>query len=94
MPAFKKLINAIRQKFKIVGHLKGLDGRELRIRSEHSSVNLLFQSAGAIIMKQTLINFWKTLLQQGYVHQEDYLHLMLLEQHQYRKYYLLILLML
>ena len=72
MPAFKKLINAIRQKFKIVGHLKGLDGRELRIRSEHSSVNLLFQSAGAIIMKQTLINFWKTLLQQGYVHQEDY----------------------
>ena len=72
MPAFSALINDIRIKFRSVGYLKGLDGRELRIRSEHSSVNLLFQSAGAIIMKQTLINFWKSLEEMNFIHQRDY----------------------
>ena len=72
MPAFERLITAIKTKFRTVGYLKGLDGRELRIRSEHSSVNLLFQSAGAIIMKQTLINFWKSLKECNLIHQRDY----------------------
>lgn len=72
MPAFEALIEAIKTKFSTVGYLKGLDGRELRIRSEHSSVNLLFQSAGAIIMKQTLINFWKSLEDLNFIHQRDY----------------------
>ena len=36
------------------GHLKGLDGRKLIIRSEHAAVNTLLQSAGAIIMKKAL----------------------------------------
>ena len=72
IPAFERLITAIKTKFRTVGYLKGLDGRELRIRSEHSSVNLLFQSAGAIIMKQTLINFWKMMEEKGEVHQRDY----------------------
>ena len=72
MPAFERLINDIKNKFRSVGYLKGLDGRELRIRSEHSSVNLLFQSAGAIIMKQTLINFWRDLEEVGWIHQRDY----------------------
>ena len=72
IPAFERLINAIKTKFRTVGYLKGLDGRELRIRSEHSSVNLLFQSAGAIIMKQTLINFWEDLEKINLVHQRDY----------------------
>ena len=71
-PAFELLILAIKNKFKTVGFLKGLDDRELRIRSEHSSVNLLFQSAGAIIMKQTLLNFWNLLEKRGWVHQRDY----------------------
>ena len=37
--------------------MKGLDGRELPARSAHSALNLLLQSAGAIIMKQALIEF-------------------------------------
>jgi DNA polymerase I-like protein with 3'-5' exonuclease and polymerase domains len=37
------------------GYLKGLDGRKLHIRSEHAALNVLLQSAGALISKQWLI---------------------------------------
>jgi hypothetical protein len=37
------------------GMLKGLDGRPLYSRSPHSALNLVFQSAGAVIMKQFLV---------------------------------------
>ena len=37
------------------GWLRGLDGRHLHIRSSHSALNVLLQSAGAIVMKQALI---------------------------------------
>ena len=37
------------------GHLIGLDGRKVMVRSEHSLVNALFQSAGAIAMKVAMI---------------------------------------
>ena len=36
------------------GHLIGLDGRKLILRSEHAALNTLLQSAGAIIMKKSL----------------------------------------
>lgn len=36
------------------GHLQGLDGRKLHIRSSHAALNTLLQSAGAIIMKKSL----------------------------------------
>ena len=37
------------------GYLKGLDGRKVYVRSEHSALNTLLQSAGAIVMKKALI---------------------------------------
>lgn len=36
-------------------YIKGLDGRILKIRSAHSSLNVLLQSAGALVMKQYLV---------------------------------------
>ena len=36
------------------GLIEGLDGRLLHIRSEHSALNTLLQSAGAIVMKKAL----------------------------------------
>jgi DNA polymerase-1 len=42
-------------KFVKKGHLPGLDGRRVWIRSEHAALNTLLQSAGAIIAKQWLI---------------------------------------
>jgi len=41
--------------------LKGLDKRRLRIRSAHSSLNTLLQSAGAIVMKQALVILYRSL---------------------------------
>lgn len=53
-PALAKLredvINAAKK-----GYILGLDKRKLLIRSEHSALNTLLQSAGALIMKQALI---------------------------------------
>ena len=37
------------------GFLKGLDGRKIWVKSEHSAPNYLLQSAGAIVMKQALV---------------------------------------
>lgn len=37
------------------GYLKGLDGRRLPVRSEHSALNTLLQAAGAIVMKKALV---------------------------------------
>jgi len=36
------------------GYLRGLDGRRVIVRSEHSALNTLLQSAGAIVMKKAL----------------------------------------
>jgi DNA polymerase-1 len=38
------------------GVLTGLDGRKLRVRSEHAALNTLLQGAGAIVMKQALVH--------------------------------------
>ncbi len=56
-PSIKKLYDAVKQKVEATGILIGLDGRELPCRSPHSAVNLLLQSAGAVVMKQALVEF-------------------------------------
>jgi DNA polymerase I-like protein with 3'-5' exonuclease and polymerase domains len=56
-PSIKKLYDAVKQKVEATGILRGLDGRELPCRSPHSAVNLLLQSAGAVVMKQALVEF-------------------------------------
>lgn len=57
IPAVAKLLKAVESKVKQTNFLKGLDGRQLPCRSPHSALNLLLQSAGAVIMKQSLICF-------------------------------------
>ncbi|MGN6548409.1 MAG: DNA polymerase [Pararhizobium sp.] len=55
LPALNKLVTAVKAKAVAVGKLKGLDGRLLPVRSEHSALNTLLQSAGAIQMKRALV---------------------------------------
>jgi len=55
LPALNKLINAVKKKAKGQGWIRGLDGRRIPIRSEHSCLNTLLQSAGAIFMKRALV---------------------------------------
>jgi len=57
LPAYSQLVTAVEAKVKSTGSLTGLDGRKLPCRSAHSALNLLLQSAGAVIMKQALVNF-------------------------------------
>jgi DNA polymerase I-like protein with 3'-5' exonuclease and polymerase domains len=53
-PALARLISAV-QHAAGRGYLVGLDGRRLTVRSVHSSLNLLLQSAGALICKQWMV---------------------------------------
>lgn len=55
LPAFAKLVTAVKQTAKAKKQLKGLDGRILHVRSEHSALNTLLQSAGAVVMKKALV---------------------------------------
>jgi DNA polymerase I-like protein with 3'-5' exonuclease and polymerase domains len=56
-PAIKRLVDAVANSLERRPFLLGLDGRELPCRSQHSALNLLLQSAGAVIMKQALVEF-------------------------------------
>jgi DNA polymerase I-like protein with 3'-5' exonuclease and polymerase domains len=49
------LQSAIEAAVEANGFLKGLDGRTLRVRKAHAALNTLLQSAGAIVMKKSLV---------------------------------------
>lgn len=55
LPAFAKLTNAVKAAAKAKKQLRGLDGRVLHVRSEHSALNTLLQSGGAVVMKKALV---------------------------------------
>ena len=56
-PALKELRERIIRIATNSKSLPGLDGRRLQVRSEHAALNTLLQGAGAIVMKQALVNF-------------------------------------
>ncbi len=56
LPAFSALKDRV-ARASGKGFLKGLDGRKVFVRSEHSALNTLLQGAGAIVMKQALVMF-------------------------------------
>lgn len=53
-------------------YLKGLDGRPLHVRSIHSALNTLLQSAGALICKQWIVRAEERLLALGLDHGKDF----------------------
>jgi DNA polymerase I len=66
------LTTRVKQVYRRRGHLIGLDGRRLYIRSEHSALNTLLQGAGAILMKKALCILDDTLKFVGYKEGKDY----------------------
>ena len=54
LPALAKLREKVARISKR-GYLPALDGRPLRVRSEHAALNTLLQGAGAIVMKRALL---------------------------------------
>ena len=67
-----ELTEAVKQAYRRRGHLIGLDGRQLYVRSEHSALNTLLQSAGAILMKKALVLLDKRLQVLGLDPGDDY----------------------
>ena len=53
-PSFKSLRDRV-QRASAKKYLKGLDGRKLYVRNQHSALNTLLQGAGAIVMKKALV---------------------------------------
>ena len=56
VPALRKLKDQVEETISIRGYMIGLDKRSLYCRSAFKGLNVLLQSAGAIIMKQVVIN--------------------------------------
>jgi DNA polymerase I-like protein with 3'-5' exonuclease and polymerase domains len=57
-PGLSDLVDAVKSGFRKRGFIYGLDRRRQYPRSEHSALNLLLQGAGAIVMKQALIELY------------------------------------
>ena len=55
IPGLEPLINAVKLKVRSSGRLRGLDGRPIFCKAEHSSLNYLLQSAGAILSKRWVV---------------------------------------
>jgi DNA polymerase I len=72
LPALARLKQAIAETVAERGHLRGLDGRILPVRSAHAALNTLLQSAGAIAMKQALVFQYEALVSQGYAFGPDF----------------------
>jgi len=64
LPSFKALRDRV-SRASTKGYVKGLDGRKLFIRSEHSALNTLLQGAGAIVMKEAMRLLYDRIKWQG-----------------------------
>lgn len=71
-PALKKLKEAIEKAIDERGYLIGIDGRILHIRSAHSALNTLLQSAGSLLVKQATVNLYDELSRRGFVWGKDW----------------------
>ena len=85
LPALKTLVDAVRRKYKLVGHIKGLDGRKLIPKAEYSALNTLIQGAGALIVKQGTIILNNKLTENNFKWGEDYA--MVLHVHDEMQFY-------
>jgi DNA polymerase I-like protein with 3'-5' exonuclease and polymerase domains len=73
VPALKKLKREIENNISTRNYLYGLDKRTLHCRSAFKGLNVLLQSAGAIIMKQVVVTIHDKIEQElGLVHGKDW----------------------
>lgn len=72
VPALQQLKNKLSTNLTERKYLKGLDGRPLYCRSEFKALNVLLQGAGAVLMKQVVINLHENAHQEGLVYGVDW----------------------
>ena len=72
IPGLEPLINAVKERVRDSGRLRGLDGRPIFCRAEHASLNYLLQSAGAILSKRWVVVGQELLDAAGLTYNVDY----------------------
>ncbi len=72
MPALAALTKRVIAKAEDEGFIKALDGRQIKIRSSHSALNFLLQSAGAIISKLWYNICYDQLVEAGFTYGKDF----------------------
>lgn len=72
LPSLDTLIKGVKYKAKTQGYLYGLDKRKLKVRAEYLALNVLLQSAGAIVMKKALCILYETLVTKGWKQGRDF----------------------
>ncbi len=78
VPALKTLKQKIDENIGSRNHLFGLDRRVLYCRSDFKALNVLLQSAGAILMKQVVVFIHRNIEQNlGLVHGQDWEQLLM-----------------
>jgi DNA polymerase I-like protein with 3'-5' exonuclease and polymerase domains len=72
MPALASLSKRVVAKAEDEGFVKALDGRRIMIRSSHSALNFLLQSAGAIISKLWYNTCYDEITAEGFTYGRDW----------------------
>ena len=72
IPGLEPLIDAVKERVRINGRLRALDGRPIFCRAEHASLNFLLQSAGAILSKRWVVVGQDMLDGAGLTYDRDY----------------------
>ena len=76
LPALQRLTEAVKKAAKEKKYLEGVDGRHLNVRSAHSALNTLLQSAGAVMMKLATCIFHGKCYGEGYVCGRDFIQVL------------------
>lgn len=72
LPKLNLLINGVKAKIREKGYLKGIDKRTLKVREQYKGLNVLLQSAGAIVMKKALCILYDDCLNKGWQYGKDF----------------------
>ena len=85
LPALKTLVDAVKNKYRNYGYIKGIDGRRLIPKAEYSSLNTLIQACGSILVKMGTVFLNQELHKAGFKWGEDYA--MVLHVHDEMQFY-------
>ena len=73
IPALANLISRVKHTAEQRGYLYSVDRHKLKVRESYKALNTLFQSAGAIVMKQALVLLYDWCCKKGWITDSFYL---------------------
>lgn len=74
LPKFKALLEGVKRKIKERGYLLAVDKRRLKVRAQYMGLNVLLQSAGAIVMKRALCILFDDCVKRGWIRDRYWLN--------------------